>query len=104
MTARQPAHQSVPFPRLQPQMVDWLERMHRQHAFHALLELDVTDARAAIRAYRARTATGLRHDREAGRRQLAGLREAVDQRMSRRADAALSLKWPGHRLPAPSAA
>ena len=48
-----------PFPRSQHQMVDWLGLMHRQHTVHALLEVDVTDARQAIRAHRARTGAGL---------------------------------------------
>ena len=54
---RNPAvgYQVVPYPRLQHQMTDWLELMHRRHLFHGLLELDVTDARAAIRQRRART-------------------------------------------------
>lgn len=40
-------------------MVDWLGLMHRQHTVHALLEVDVTDARRAIREHRARTGAGL---------------------------------------------
>ena len=40
-------------------MVDWLGLMHRQHTVHALLEVDVTDARRAIREHRARTCAGL---------------------------------------------
>ena len=48
-----------PFPRSQHQMVDWLGLMHRQHTVHALLEVDVTDARRAIREHRARTGAGL---------------------------------------------
>ena len=48
-----------PFPLAQHQMVDWLGLMHRQHTVHALLEVDVTDARRAIREHRARTGEGL---------------------------------------------
>jgi chloramphenicol O-acetyltransferase len=48
-----------PLPRSQHQMVDWLGLMHRQHTVHALLEVDVTDARQAIREHRARTSAGL---------------------------------------------
>jgi len=48
-----------PFPRAQHQMVDWLGLMHRQHTVHALLEVDVTDARRAIREHRTRTGEGL---------------------------------------------
>jgi pyruvate/2-oxoglutarate dehydrogenase complex dihydrolipoamide acyltransferase (E2) component len=40
-------------------MLDWLGLMHRQHTVHALLEVDVTDARRAIREHRARTREGL---------------------------------------------
>ena len=43
----------VPFPRLQRQLIDWLELAQGQHAMHALLEIDVTDARRAIRQARA---------------------------------------------------
>jgi len=47
------------FPPSQHQMIDWLGLMHRQHTVHALLEVDVTDARRAIREHRARTGEGL---------------------------------------------
>jgi pyruvate/2-oxoglutarate dehydrogenase complex dihydrolipoamide acyltransferase (E2) component len=40
-------------------MLDWLGLMHRQHTVHALLEVDVTEARRAIREHRARTRQGL---------------------------------------------
>ena len=52
-------YEVVPFPKLQHQMIDWLGLMHRQHTVRALLELDVTGARQAIRAHRARTGEGL---------------------------------------------
>lgn len=45
----------VPFARFQHQMIDWMDLMHRQHTVHALLEVDVTDARKAIRESRATT-------------------------------------------------
>jgi pyruvate/2-oxoglutarate dehydrogenase complex dihydrolipoamide acyltransferase (E2) component len=44
-----------PFPNLRRQQIDWLELMHRQHTIHALLEVDVTDARRSIRGYRSKT-------------------------------------------------
>jgi pyruvate/2-oxoglutarate dehydrogenase complex dihydrolipoamide acyltransferase (E2) component len=50
-----PGYEVVPFPKLQSQSIDWLALMHRQHTIHALLELDVTDARHAIREHRVRT-------------------------------------------------
>lgn len=53
--AREP-HEVIPLPPLQLQMADWLELMSRRHMIHALIELDVTDARRAIRA--ARSAAG----------------------------------------------
>ena len=49
--AREP-YTSIPLPSLQRQMVDWLELMSRRHMIHALIELDVTDTRRAIRAAR----------------------------------------------------
>ena len=50
-TTREP-HQSLPFPPLQRQMIDWLELMARRHMVHALIELEVTETRRAIRAAR----------------------------------------------------
>jgi pyruvate/2-oxoglutarate dehydrogenase complex dihydrolipoamide acyltransferase (E2) component len=38
---------------------DWMEIEHRRHSMHGLFEVDVTDARRAIRAYRARTGAPL---------------------------------------------
>ena len=49
----------VPFPPLQQAITDWLELEHRRHTMHALLDVDVTEARRAIRAYRARTGAPL---------------------------------------------
>ena len=44
-----------PFPFIRRQQIDWLALMHRQHTIHALLEVDVTDARQSIRDYRSKT-------------------------------------------------
>ncbi len=49
----------VPFPKFRRQMIDWMELMHRRHTIHGLLEVDVTDARRAIRESRARTGQSL---------------------------------------------
>jgi pyruvate/2-oxoglutarate dehydrogenase complex dihydrolipoamide acyltransferase (E2) component len=43
----------VPVARAQRQIGDWLDQAARRHTMHALLELDITDARRAIRARRA---------------------------------------------------
>src|SRR5438132_9830444 len=56
---RRTGYDVVPLPPLQHQMMDWLEVAHRQHTMHALIEVDVTDARQAIREYRARTGAPL---------------------------------------------
>lgn len=45
----------VPFPSFQHQMIDWLELERRRHTMNGLIEVDVTETRRAIRAYRART-------------------------------------------------
>ena len=37
---------------MQRQAIDWLDLMQQRHTVHALLELDVTETRRAIRAYR----------------------------------------------------
>lgn len=49
----------VPFPPAQHLMLDWLELEHRRHTMHGLIEVDVTEARCAIRAHRARTGAPL---------------------------------------------
>ena len=49
----------MPLPPLQHQGMDWLELMHRQHTMRALIEVDVTAARQAIRDYRVRTGAPL---------------------------------------------
>jgi hypothetical protein len=38
----------------QEQTTDWLALAQARHAMHCLLEIDVTEARASIRAFRAR--------------------------------------------------
>lgn len=45
--------------RFQEQTTDWLELAQRRHAMHALLEIEVTQARRAIRAFRRRSGRGL---------------------------------------------
>lgn len=59
MTRSQTAYNIVPFPPLQHQMTDWLELNQRRHTMYGLIEVDITDARRAIRAYRARTGAPL---------------------------------------------
>jgi pyruvate/2-oxoglutarate dehydrogenase complex dihydrolipoamide acyltransferase (E2) component len=51
----QTTYNIVPFPPLQHQVIDWLELNRRRHTMHGLIEVDITEARRAIRAYRART-------------------------------------------------
>lgn len=55
MREDQAGYTVVPFGRFQRQMIDWLDLMHRQHTVHALLEVDVTDARRILREFRTRT-------------------------------------------------
>jgi pyruvate/2-oxoglutarate dehydrogenase complex dihydrolipoamide acyltransferase (E2) component len=47
--------QVVPVARAQRQIGDWLDQAARRHTMHALLELDITDARRAVRERRATT-------------------------------------------------
>jgi pyruvate/2-oxoglutarate dehydrogenase complex dihydrolipoamide acyltransferase (E2) component len=54
VTETRPVCEIVPFPPLQRQAVDWLELNRRRHTMHGLIEVDVTETRRAIRAYRAR--------------------------------------------------
>ena len=49
------AAQEIPLPRFQDQTADWLELASQQHTMYALIEVDVTVARDAIRRFRART-------------------------------------------------
>jgi hypothetical protein len=55
VSAGVPAVRTVPYPRFQEQTIDWLELAQRRHAMQALIELDITAARAAIRDARRRT-------------------------------------------------
>jgi len=52
---RRPGYQLAPFPRSQDQIIDWLDIAARRHTMHALLDVDITDSRRAIRDERART-------------------------------------------------
>lgn len=58
-TARRRGYRTVPFAPSQRQSLDWLALMHRQHTVHALIEVDVTEARRRIRARRAASGEGL---------------------------------------------
>jgi pyruvate/2-oxoglutarate dehydrogenase complex dihydrolipoamide acyltransferase (E2) component len=51
----EPTHEVVKFAPLMRQTIDWLELSHRKHCMYALFEVDVTEARRAIKAHRART-------------------------------------------------
>ncbi|MGN6696629.1 MAG: 2-oxo acid dehydrogenase subunit E2 [Thermomicrobiales bacterium] len=57
--ARQRTGRVVPFPKIQQMETDWLELERHQHLMHGLFEVDVTETRRAIRAYRARTGAPL---------------------------------------------
>jgi pyruvate/2-oxoglutarate dehydrogenase complex dihydrolipoamide acyltransferase (E2) component len=59
MRMHQSAFDVVPLTPFQHQMVDWLGLMHRQHTMHGLIEVDITETRRAIHAYRARTGAPL---------------------------------------------
>jgi pyruvate/2-oxoglutarate dehydrogenase complex dihydrolipoamide acyltransferase (E2) component len=50
-----PGYQVVPLPMAVRQIGDWLDVAARRHTMHGLLELDITDARGAIREERRRT-------------------------------------------------
>jgi pyruvate/2-oxoglutarate dehydrogenase complex dihydrolipoamide acyltransferase (E2) component len=52
-----PRNQMVEFPRLQHQAIDWMELSHRKHTMYGLIDVDVTDARRAIKRHRAYTRT-----------------------------------------------
>ncbi len=53
--ASRPGFRVVPVALAQRQIGDWLEVAARRHTMHALLEIDITDARRAIRERRAET-------------------------------------------------
>jgi hypothetical protein len=59
MKRRQTDYDVVPFPPLQHQFGAAFELAHRQHMVHALIDLDVTQARQDIHAYRATTSAPL---------------------------------------------
>lgn len=50
MTRDTEGYQLRPFPKIRRAYVDVLREGHRRHTIHGLVEVDVTDARAAIRA------------------------------------------------------
>jgi len=52
-------YQEVEFPRIREGAIDLLREAHRKHMIHALLEIDVTDARRRIREHKAQTAETL---------------------------------------------
>jgi pyruvate/2-oxoglutarate dehydrogenase complex dihydrolipoamide acyltransferase (E2) component len=55
----QSGHRVEPFSLARRQQIDWLELGHRRHTMHALLEVDVTEARRSIREYRSKTGASL---------------------------------------------
>lgn len=55
MGEQQPGYEVVSFGRFQRHMIDWMSLMHRQHTVHALLEVDVTEARQMLHRHRAET-------------------------------------------------
>jgi pyruvate/2-oxoglutarate dehydrogenase complex dihydrolipoamide acyltransferase (E2) component len=59
MARRPTVCEIVPFPPVQHLALDWMELNRRRHTMHGLIEVDVTEARRAIRAYRARTGAPL---------------------------------------------
>lgn len=59
MTRSQRTYDVVPFPPLQHQAVDWIELNQHRHTMYGLIEVDITDTRRAIRAYRACTGAPL---------------------------------------------
>lgn len=61
MTTTEPAsaYQEVEFPRIREGAIDLLREAHRKHMIHALLEVDVTEARRLIHEHKARTGEAL---------------------------------------------
>jgi pyruvate/2-oxoglutarate dehydrogenase complex dihydrolipoamide acyltransferase (E2) component len=55
MASGKSGYRVVPVPRAQRQIGDWLDEAARRHPMHALLEIDVTEARRRIREARVRT-------------------------------------------------
>jgi hypothetical protein len=52
-------YRTVPFPPSRRLVIDSMRLGRRKHIMHGLLEVDITQTRQAIRAYRARTGAGL---------------------------------------------
>jgi pyruvate/2-oxoglutarate dehydrogenase complex dihydrolipoamide acyltransferase (E2) component len=52
-------HETLPFPKIRRLMEDGGRLGREKHLIHGLFEMDVTEARQAIRAYRARSGEGL---------------------------------------------
>jgi pyruvate/2-oxoglutarate dehydrogenase complex dihydrolipoamide acyltransferase (E2) component len=52
-----PDDQIVEFPRVQHQAIDWMELSHRRHTMYGLIDVDVTEARRAIKRHRALSGT-----------------------------------------------
>jgi pyruvate/2-oxoglutarate dehydrogenase complex dihydrolipoamide acyltransferase (E2) component len=52
-----PHDQIVEFPLLQHQAIDWMELSHRKHTMYGLIDVDVTEARRAIKRHRAESGT-----------------------------------------------
>ncbi len=59
MSRTQAPHRIVPFPRLRQVYIDTLHLGHRKHTVHALLEVDVAEARHLIGQHKARTGESL---------------------------------------------
>lgn len=59
MTANDKNYQIVPFPKIRRLMVDGGHLARQKHVIHGLVEMDVTAARRAIRAHKARTGESL---------------------------------------------
>jgi pyruvate/2-oxoglutarate dehydrogenase complex dihydrolipoamide acyltransferase (E2) component len=55
MTQSDPNYQVIPFPKIRRLMVDGGRMARQKHLIHGLVELDVTDARRAIRDHKAQT-------------------------------------------------
>lgn len=55
MTESGSSHREVEFPRIREGAIDLLREAHRKHMVHALLEVDVTDARQRIRKHKDQT-------------------------------------------------
>lgn len=56
---KQDQYEVVPFPKIRQPVIDSLSRAARMHVTHALLEVDVTEARNRLRKYKNRTGDSL---------------------------------------------